>query len=423
MSQAASVIENPAVEPRPLLARLPLYYGWVNVAVAALAMTATLPGRTHGLGLITQPLLADLDISEVFFGTLNFWAIVLGAAFCLPGGKLLDRWGTRLVLTVVCAALGGAVVWMSGVTDWLALFAALVLVRGLAQGNLSVLSMALVGKWFTRRLGPAMGVYAVLLAIGFIATTLGVGHMVLTQGWRSAWAVLGWGLLLGLAPVCWLLVRSTPEAYGLTVEGSAAPAESATSQTRDAVLVAALATPAFWVFSLATALFGLVWSAITLFNQALLAERGFDAETFYLVMALLTASGLAANLVGGWLAQRWPLGRLLLVGMAMLSVGLAGFPLVQTYTHVILYGLVLGVAGGLITVVHFAFYAQAFGRRHLGQIQGAAQVLSVFTSALGPLLLALCKDRLGSYDPLFDSAALAALVLGLAAWLCPWPGE
>lgn len=38
---------------------LPFYYGWINVIVAAAASTATLPGRTHGVGLITEPLLAE----------------------------------------------------------------------------------------------------------------------------------------------------------------------------------------------------------------------------------------------------------------------------------------------------------------------------------------------------------------------------
>ena len=37
----------------------PFYYGWVNLLVAALAMVGTLPGRTQGLGLITEPLLTD----------------------------------------------------------------------------------------------------------------------------------------------------------------------------------------------------------------------------------------------------------------------------------------------------------------------------------------------------------------------------
>ncbi len=41
-------------------ARIPFYYGWVNLAVAALAMVGTFPGRTQGLGLITEPLMRDL---------------------------------------------------------------------------------------------------------------------------------------------------------------------------------------------------------------------------------------------------------------------------------------------------------------------------------------------------------------------------
>ena len=36
-----------------------VYYGWTVVALAAVAMAATLPGRTHGLGLITKRLLDD----------------------------------------------------------------------------------------------------------------------------------------------------------------------------------------------------------------------------------------------------------------------------------------------------------------------------------------------------------------------------
>src|SRR5687767_1509069 len=85
------------------------------VAVAAAAMVATLPGRTHGLGLVTEPLLADLGLDRVGFATLNFWATVVGAAFCVPAGWLLDRLGVRWVLAGVLLALGAVVVGMSRV--------------------------------------------------------------------------------------------------------------------------------------------------------------------------------------------------------------------------------------------------------------------------------------------------------------------
>ena len=104
---SVSIVER--VEPAVRSSRWPFYYGWVNLGMAALAMTATLPGRTHGLGLVTEPLLADLDLKRVPYAALNFWATLIGAAFCLPVGWAIDRLGVRLVLSVVLLALGATV--------------------------------------------------------------------------------------------------------------------------------------------------------------------------------------------------------------------------------------------------------------------------------------------------------------------------
>ena len=54
--------------------RVRVYYGWVVLGVAALAMVGTLPGRTQGLGLITEPLLRDLGIGRVAFAQINLVA-------------------------------------------------------------------------------------------------------------------------------------------------------------------------------------------------------------------------------------------------------------------------------------------------------------------------------------------------------------
>ena len=51
-----------------------VYYGWIVLLLAAAAMVGTLPGRTQGLGLVTEPLIADLAISRVDYAQLNLWA-------------------------------------------------------------------------------------------------------------------------------------------------------------------------------------------------------------------------------------------------------------------------------------------------------------------------------------------------------------
>ena len=105
-------------------------------------------------------------------------------------------------------------------------------------------------------------------------------------------------------------------------------------------------------------MFGLVYSGISLFNQSILEQRGFDASVYHKVLVISTLLGLLANYAGGWLASRWSIQRLMGLGMAILSCALLMLPVVQTYTHVVLYGAAMGIAGGVVTVVFFSVWGQ-----------------------------------------------------------------
>src|SRR5580700_4382578 len=396
-----------------------VYYGWANLAIAALAMVATLPGRTQGLGLITEPLIADLHVDRVTYATINLWATLIGAAFCLPCGRLLDRYGSRIVLTLTVLFLGATVVGMRSMHGLPALSIAVTLTRGFGQSALSVVSLALVGKWFARRLNLAMGVYALLVGIGFIAAFPSVGAAVLNYGWRASWGSIGWVLLLVVAPLSWLIIRNQPEDRGLELDGVSEPVPKLT----DLTTTEALRTPAFWIFALSSSLFGLVYSGISLFNESILVQRGFNASVYHDVLVISTMLGLLANFGGGWLASRWPIQRLTGLGMAVLAAALVALPLVRTYTHVLLYGVAMGIAGGVVTVVFFSVWGQVFGRGHLGRIQGCAQMMTVFASAVGPLLLAETLRQTGSYDLMFNSLAVIVVVLGIGSWYVPLPSR
>jgi hypothetical protein len=86
-----------------------------------------------------------------------------------------------------------------------------------------------------------------------------------------------------------------------------------------------------------------------------------------------------------------------------------------------LYGATMGISGGIVTVVFFSVWGQVYGRRHLGKIQGCAQMLTVFASAVGPLLLAETLKRTGSYDSIFYGLAAIVVVLGAGSWLVRLP--
>jgi MFS family permease len=348
---------------------------------------------------------------------------LVGSLFCLGVGRLVDRFGSRGVLTTVVSLLGAVVLVMSGATGVALLAIMITLTRGLGQSALSVISLTIVGQWFRRRLSFAMGIYSVVMSIGFMAAFPIVGAIVVNSGWRSAWAGVGGALLLALVPIGWLLVRRTPEACGLIIDGETRLPEKSENEGIGYTLWQAISTPAFWVFALASSVYGLVASGIALFNESILAERGFDAFTFHRTLVVVAMTALLGNFLGGWLTAKWSMNRLMALAMSLLAASLLALPHVSTQSHVLLYAVVMGLAGGFVTVIFFTFWSRIYGRTHLGKIQGAAQTLTVLASAIGPLLLAECLQRTGSYALIFYLLAAVVGMLGLGAWLVPLPAK
>ena len=406
-----------------------IYYGWVVLGVASLAMVGTLPGRTQGLGLITEPLLREIGMDRVRFAQINLVATLTGSLFCFGIGALVDRLGSRVVLTTLAVLLGGVVLAMSGAQDAALLLVLVTLTRGFGQSALSVVSLAMPGKWFRRRLTWAMGVYALAMSVGFMIAFPVVGALVLARGWRFAWMALGAALVLVLAPVAWLLVAREPEtnaeleAANPEQPGSSASARAAAGEpAADWTLGAAMRSPAFWVFGIASSLYGLVASGIGLFNESILAERGFAPDVYHTALAVTAITGLAGNVAAGAWAGRGSLRRVLVTALVLMAAALLALPHVSTIAHVMAQAVAMGVAGGFVMVVFFSFWGRAYGRTHLGRIQGVAQALTVLASALGPLLLAWWSETTGSYAGAFYALAGTLSLLAVAASMVRVPG-
>lgn len=381
---------------------------WLQVILAACAMVMTIPGRTQGLGLITEPVIADssLHLDHTLYAWLNLMATLGGALIALPFGWLIDHLGVRFVLIVNLLLLGIATSSMAAAAGVTSFFVGMLLTRGLGQSALSTTSLTLVGKWFTERLTRAMAVFSVVSGIGFIILFWSVGELVKTNGWRETWQWLGVAIgLLGI--VAWLYCRN-PRAFASseasdTNDNVTAPIPSATLKT-------ALQSPIFWVFGLSSSLFLWVSSGIGLFNEDVLAELHFDKDTYIAGLGISTFATLITNGLAGWLSMRWSLPRLMMIGMLLLAVCLGFLPFMTEKWHVYLNAIFLGTSAGVVMVVFFACWGYYFGREHLGLIQGSAQALTVLASALGPVSMALCKQSLGSYRPLFFVLAGLALL-------------
>jgi MFS family permease len=377
---------------------------WIAVIGGALLMLATLPGRTQGLGLITEPLLADLRMTRESYAQINLWATLLGALACLPVGAWLDRRGPRGLTLVLLPALA-AVVWVMSqypspphASVVMHLFILVLLTRALGQSALSVLSIGVAGSAFRQGKGGAAAAYTVLLSIFFMVAFGVLGAVIRDAGWRTAWSGIAVSLLL-LMPLAFLFPKRLLKASQETSEGGL-------------TLAQCLRQPLFWIYSSGIALFAGVQSGIGLFNEALLAERGFDRETYHHFLAGTAIISLIGQGLGG--GTRWlPLRRWLGLALIAQGIALSAFQFITGKTQLWLLAVLMGISAGIITVAFFAIWAESFGKRHLGRIMGAAQTISVLASATGPLLLERGAAFTGSFAKSLMIAAPVSVLLGL----------
>ena len=389
------------------------YYGWIIVALAALAMVATLPGRTVGLGLITESLISEFGMTRTEYARFNMIATLLGTAGALIAGPLTDRFGIRVTLSGTLILLGCLVMTMSQWMTAATVMAFLILTRMVGQSALSTISVTSVGKWFTTRLAIAMGVFSVIVAIGFSVAIVGAQTQIAIVGWRKVWMIIGLSVLI-LGLLCVALARR-----GESSQQASEELGNGTVLT----LREALLTPCFWVFAIGMALYGGLIASVSLFNESILQELGFGQETFRYAMAGLMSAGLLGNMIAAWLARRIGLPRVMAVSLAILTIVMLTYDRLQSDWQVITHAGIFGFCGGVFSVLFFTGFGQAFGHTHLGKIQGCAQALAVIASALGPWWLADVQQRLGSYFSAMTSAAPVFALVAICAWFTKIPSR
>jgi MFS family permease len=322
---------------------------------------------------------------------------------------------------------------MSAVDGYWPLLACITLTRGFGQGALTVTSITLAGRAFGRKASWPMAIYSVALTIGFIIVSIIVMEAMKAidastepdafRAWRGVWRMIGLSILVSLVPAAWLL----PKGVGRGGDRFESPllnvgsADHGPALDDSYTLREALATPIFWVFAAATTSFGLAYAGLSLFNENVLNVRGFGKVEFETMLGVMTALGLVGNGICGFGAKRWSYRTLTAIAMVVYAVALVSLALIETTWQLLIASGLLGIAGGMITVIFFAVWGRTFGQLHLGRIQGTTQMLSVFASAIGPVLFAISFERTGSYSSILFTLAAVVVLIAVAAIIVAAP--
>jgi MFS family permease len=379
---------------------------WLMV-LACTAMVAMGFGAVVNIAVFLLPLGAEFGWTRA---ELSLAYSIAGIGTGVGGivmGHYADRLPIRRVVLFGALAPGVAFLLLSQLTSTTELYVYHALMGVLGMGAIMAPMNSLAGQWLARNPGLAIGVVSAGGAFGQGVMPFFARHLVLVQGWRSAYLTLGIAYLLIMVPIA-LLLRDAPRAPAGTASPAARPPG---------------ASPAWLLAWLSVAvLFCCACMATPIVHVASLgADRGLGGQESAGLLAVMMVFGMLGRLAFGRLADR--VGNLNAYIVA--SAGQTGlallFPMMQTRAELFALSAVFGlVFSGAMTA--FILCAREYappGRTGLGI--GVVMFFAWSGMALGGWQGGVFYDLCGDYVASFANASLGGvanlMVLALLWWV------
>ena len=241
-------------------------------------------------GVIGIPIKKTLGLNATEFGLLTAMPVLTGSLIRVPLGIWTDRYGGRIVMTVLMALTVPAIWFMSYATAYWH-FLVIGLVVGLAGGSFSV-GTPYVARWFPRhQQGFAMGIYGAgnsgAAVIKFLAPAL-----VVAFGWTMVPLVYA-AIMLGTVILFWFFSHSDPAHL---VPRSVTLAEQLKVMKDPKVLK---------YCQFYSIVFGGYVALALWMVQYYVGEFGLDIRTAALLAACFSLPGGVLRAVGGWMSDKW----------------------------------------------------------------------------------------------------------------------
>ncbi len=390
-----------------------VYYGWVVVWTLALTEMTSWGILYYTFSVMLAPTQAATGWARTdLSGAFSLSRLVAGFA-SIPIGRLLDRYGTRPIMTVgSCLAVLLVVAW-SQAQSLAAFYLVWVGIGIITATVLYEPAFAAVATWFTRRRAQAL---TILTFGGGLASVVYVplaAWLLREQGWRGALLVLAVLLGIGTIPFHALLLRRRPADLGLAPDGQVVAGTRVQPPEPNITLRSLLRMPTFWWLSLAFVAEGFATSAMVFHLVPLLTDAGYSTVFAASALGLVGVTALPGRLIftplGARINRKW-------IAAALFGMMTLSFPvllLARSEAGIITFVLVFGAGYGALSPARAGLTADLFGVERYGMVGGVLAFLVSLASAAAPIAISLVHDGLGGYTPalviLFALSAVATL--------------
>jgi len=385
------------------------FYGYVIVVIAFLLMTIMM-GMQYAFGVFLKSLLREFGWSvAATSGAFSLYMALHGFLFIVTG-KLNDRLGPRVVMTVCGALIGLGYLLMSqtGTIGHLYLFYGLILAIGMSGGFVPLTST--VTRWFTTRRGLMSGIAVSGIGAGTMIMPPLVSQLIVHYGWRAAYALVG-SIALVLIIVAAQFLKSPPGQSQPPIKSAAkAPQEVKNLGHGGFSVWEVIRTLQFRLFALAYFFFALFHQVVAVYLVPYSNELGIPAVVAASFFIALGGTSIIGRIGLGAISDKIGYRLALTCCLVVATLALVWLLVAREVWMLYLFASVYGLVYGGIVAIQSPLVADLFGMSSHGVMLGIIVFLTTLGAAIGPVMAGRIFDVTGNYTPAFLAAIGASVI-------------
>ena len=385
------------------------FYGYV-VALAAFFILAIMEGAMYTYGVFLKPLLAEFGWTRAAIsGAFSLFMVLFGLFFVITG-RLNDRFGPRIVVTVCGFFLGLGYLLMSQINAiWqLYLFYGVIIAIGMSGGFVPLVST--VARWFVKRRGLMTGLVVSSVGVGTVIMPPIANWLISSYVWRDSYTIIGIAALVVIVLAAQLLKRDPGQVGQLPYGESGIKEGSLNLEAIGFSLRQAIHVRQFWILGSICLFFSFFLQAIMVHIVPHATELGIPSAIAASVLAAIGGVSIAGRIVMGGAGDK--IGNRLAMSICFFIIAIVLFWLLAAKELWMLYlfATIFGFAYGGFTALESPMVAELFGLGSHGVILGCIGVGATIGGAIGPVLAGYIFDVTGSYYQAFQICAAIAVI-------------
>ena len=376
------------------------FYGYMIVLSSFLILMIAW-GAQYSFGVFFKPMLKEFGFSRAILSGAYSTNMIIQAMACIFTGKLSDKFGPRIVVTVCGSFLGISYLLMSQIQAIWQIYAVYGIIASIGIAGTWVPLLSTIARWFVFRRGLMCGIAAAGIGVGVMLMPTLSSYFISSFGWRTSYIIIGI-TVLALIIISAQMLKRDPSQIGQSALGTS---EQHEDDSPSFTFREALRTRQFWLISGVYLMMGTCMHSVMVHIVPHATDVGIAEVTAASIISLIGAVSIISKVAVGIAVDRLGNKPVALIITSFMLISLIIIQLSNVLWVFYVFAVFFAIGYGGFAAIQSPYLAELFGLKYHGTIFGFT-IFILGAGAFGPFVAGKIFDVTSSYDLAFVMLAV-----------------